>query len=80
MNEILSPWDWLFFNINRSHPVSLLIKILLAIFLPPIAVLLERGVGMSLLLNIILTIIGVIPGSIHAVYVIVQDNQTPVPA
>jgi uncharacterized membrane protein YqaE (UPF0057 family) len=51
-----------------------LIKILLAIFLPPIAVLLERGVGMSLLINIVLTILGVLPGSIHALYVILQDS------
>ena len=57
--------------------MSLLIKILLAIFLPPLAVLLERGIGMSLLINIILTILGGVPGSIHAVYVIVQDSKTP---
>lgn len=50
-----------------------IIKVLLAIFLPPLAVLLERGVGMSLLINILLTLIGVIPGSIHAVLVILDD-------
>lgn len=50
-----------------------LIKILLAIFLPPVAVLLERGVGKSLVINIILTIIGVLPGSIHALLVILDD-------
>lgn len=53
--------------------MSKLIKIILAIFLPPIAVLLERGVGKSLIINIILTIIGVIPGSIHAVLVMLDD-------
>ncbi len=51
-----------------------LIKILLAIFLPPVAVFLERGVGVSLLLNIILTIIGVLPGSIHALLVVLDDS------
>lgn len=50
-----------------------LIKILLAIFLPPVAVLLERGVGKSLVINIILTIIGVLPGSIHALLVVMDD-------
>ncbi|MEM9882169.1 MAG: YqaE/Pmp3 family membrane protein [Planctomycetota bacterium] len=50
-----------------------LIKVLLAIFLPPIAVLIERGIGVSLLLNILLTLIGVIPGSIHAVLVILDE-------
>jgi len=53
--------------------MSKLIKIILAIFLPPIAVLIERGVGKSLIINIILTIIGVVPGSIHAVLVMLDD-------
>ncbi|MEO0514560.1 MAG: YqaE/Pmp3 family membrane protein [Planctomycetota bacterium] len=53
--------------------MSKLIKIILAIFLPPVAVLLERGVGKSLIINIILTIIGVVPGSIHAVLVMLDD-------
>ncbi len=55
--------------------MSKLIKILLAIFLPPLAVLLERGVGKSLIINIILTIIMVLPGSIHALLVILDDAE-----
>ncbi|MEM8739534.1 MAG: YqaE/Pmp3 family membrane protein [Planctomycetota bacterium] len=55
--------------------MSKLIKILLAIFLPPIAVLLERGVGGSLLLNILLTLLGGIPGMIHALFVVVSDAK-----
>ncbi|MEL7060671.1 MAG: YqaE/Pmp3 family membrane protein [Acidobacteriota bacterium] len=51
-----------------------LIKILLAIFLPPIAVLLERGLSKSLLLNVILTIIGVVPGIIHALIVVLGKD------
>lgn len=51
-----------------------ILKVLLAIFLPPVAVLMERGVGMSLLINIVLTLIGVIPGSIHAVLVMLDDG------
>ncbi|TVY17806.1 Plasma membrane proteolipid [Lachnellula arida] len=44
-------------------------KILLAIFLPPLGVFLERGCGADLLINILLTILGYIPGIIHALYV-----------
>ncbi|EJP62462.1 hypothetical protein ACQRIT_000281 [Beauveria bassiana] len=47
-------------------------KILLAIILPPIGVLLERGCGADLCINICLTILGYIPGIIHALYIILK--------
>ncbi|MEO1236632.1 MAG: YqaE/Pmp3 family membrane protein [Planctomycetota bacterium] len=52
-----------------------LIKVLLAVFLPPIAVLLERGVSGSLLLNILLTLLGGIPGMIHALIVVLAEEK-----
>lgn len=50
-----------------------ILKIILAIILPPIGVLVERGLSGTLLLNIVLTILGYIPGIIHAVYIIAED-------
>lgn len=44
-------------------------KIILAVLLPPLGVFLERGCGGDLLINILLTILGYIPGIIHALYV-----------
>ncbi|KAI4842596.1 hypothetical protein E4T44_07214 [Aureobasidium sp. EXF-8845] len=46
-----------------------IIKIIIAILLPPLGVFLERGCGADLLINILLTILGYIPGIIHALYV-----------
>ena len=46
------------------------LKILLAILLPPVGVFLEVGLGLHLWLNCVLTLLGYIPGIIHAVYVI----------
>lgn len=46
-----------------------IIKIILAIILPPLGVFLERGCGADLLINIVLTCLGYIPGIIHALYV-----------
>ncbi|KAL1964129.1 hypothetical protein VTN77DRAFT_7217 [Rasamsonia byssochlamydoides] len=43
-------------------------KIIAAIILPPLGVFLERGCGADLLINICLTILGYIPGIIHALY------------
>ncbi|KAJ5130414.1 uncharacterized protein N7515_006453 [Penicillium bovifimosum] len=45
-------------------------KIIFAIILPPLGVFLERGCGADLLINICLTILGWIPGIIHAIYII----------
>ncbi len=48
------------------------IKILLAIFLPPVGVFLEVGLSGQFWLNLILTLLGYIPGIIHALYIIVK--------
>ena len=44
-------------------------KIILAIVLPPLGVFLERGCNADFFINILLTILGYIPGIIHALYV-----------
>jgi uncharacterized membrane protein YqaE (UPF0057 family) len=46
------------------------LEIILAIFFPPLAVGLRYGLGSKFLLNVILTIIGVVPGIIHAFVVL----------
>jgi uncharacterized membrane protein YqaE (UPF0057 family) len=45
-------------------------KIILAIILPPLGVFAERGCECDLLINIALTLLGYIPGIIHALYII----------
>lgn len=49
-----------------------LIRILLAILLPPLGVFLQVGLGFHFWLNILLTLLGYIPGIVHAVWVIVK--------
>ena len=48
------------------------IKIILAILLPPLGTFLEVGLSGHFWLNILLTILGYIPGIIHALYVILK--------
>ncbi|WP_094766266.1 YqaE/Pmp3 family membrane protein [Aquimarina agarivorans] len=43
-----------------------LITILLNIFLPPLSVFLQKGLGSAFLINILLTLLGGLPGMIHA--------------
>ncbi|MEX1250887.1 MAG: YqaE/Pmp3 family membrane protein [Hyphomonas sp.] len=53
-----------------------LVMILLAIFLPPVAVALKQGIGVQLLINILLTLIGWLPGVIHAFWVNTRGGET----
>jgi uncharacterized membrane protein YqaE (UPF0057 family) len=46
-----------------------LLYYVLAIAIPPVAVFLEYGLGTTLLISIGLTLLGWIPGSIHALWV-----------
>jgi uncharacterized membrane protein YqaE (UPF0057 family) len=48
------------------------IKILFAILLPPLGVFFEVGLKGHFWLSIILTLLGYVPGIIHALYVILR--------
>ncbi|WP_292292203.1 YqaE/Pmp3 family membrane protein [Marivita sp.] len=49
-----------------------LVRIIVAVLLPPLGVFLEVGLGKHFWLNILLTILGYIPGIVHAVYIIAR--------
>ena len=49
-----------------------IIKLILSILLPPLGVFLEVGIGLHFWLNILLTLLGYIPGIIHAVWIIAR--------
>lgn len=48
------------------------VRIVIAIFLPPLGVFLQVGLGLQFWLNILLTLLGYIPGIIHAVWIIAR--------
>ena len=45
-----------------------IIQVLLAIFLPPVAVFIEKGAGKDLVINILLCFVFFVPGIIHALW------------
>ncbi len=49
-----------------------IVRLLLAIILPPVGVFLQVGIGLHFWLNILLTLCGYIPGIIHAIWVILK--------
>ncbi len=54
--------------------VSTLVQVLIAFFLPPISVLMTNGFGLQFLLNILLCLLFYLPGSIHALYLVLRDR------
>jgi uncharacterized membrane protein YqaE (UPF0057 family) len=73
-------------TINHHHIPSLpdaqskedhgmeLVKILFALLLPPLGVFLQVGIGKHFWINILLTILGYIPGIAHAVWVVAKKK------
>ena len=49
-----------------------IVRILLAILLPPLGVFLQVGIGLQFWVNVLLTLLGYIPGIIHAIYIIIK--------
>lgn len=52
-----------------------ILRIVLAIFLPPLAVFLTRGLGRAFWISVLLTIIGFVPGAAYALFVVLSDRR-----
>jgi uncharacterized membrane protein YqaE (UPF0057 family) len=53
----------------------LVVKVLLAIFLPPVAAALQVGISTHFWINLILTLLGGIPGVIHALWLVLTNKS-----
>lgn len=49
-----------------------LLRIILAVLLPPLGVFLQVGLGSQFWLNVLLTLLGYIPGIVHAIWIIAR--------
>jgi len=52
-----------------------LVKIICAIVLPPVAAFLQVGLSKHFFINIILTLLGFLPGMIHALWLLVNNKR-----
>ncbi len=52
-----------------------LLTLALGILVPPIGVFMAYGIGSTLFINIGLTLLGWVPGSIHAVWAISKQSE-----
>ena len=51
-----------------------ILRIILAIILPPLGVFFQVGFGLQFWVNILLTLLGYIPGIVHAVWIIARHE------
>jgi uncharacterized membrane protein YqaE (UPF0057 family) len=58
---------------KRNRNMELL-KIIIVIILPPLGVFLQVGIGKHFWLNLVLTLLGYIPGIVHGVWVIAKNK------
>jgi uncharacterized membrane protein YqaE (UPF0057 family) len=63
------------FRYPKKEAVMDLLRILLAILVPPVGVFLTVGISTAFVINILLTLLGWFPGSIHAVWVLSKHSE-----
>jgi uncharacterized membrane protein YqaE (UPF0057 family) len=49
-----------------------LLRVLLSILLPPLGVFLQVGLGKHFWINVVLTLLGYVPGLVHAIWIIAR--------
>ncbi len=59
-------------SMTRDRPAGDLFRVVLSILLPPLGVALEVGLTRHFWLNLLLTLLGYIPGLVHAVWIIAR--------
>ncbi|XP_072085494.1 salt stress-induced hydrophobic peptide ESI3 isoform X1 [Arachis hypogaea] len=59
------------FHNNNIMGAETFLEIVLAIFIPPVGVFLRYGCGVEFWIDLVLTLLGYLPGIIYAIYVLV---------
>jgi len=49
-----------------------LLRIIFSVIIPPLGVFFQEGLGKHFWLNILLTILGYVPGLVHAIWIIAR--------
>ncbi|MHC4947881.1 MAG: YqaE/Pmp3 family membrane protein [Planctomycetota bacterium] len=55
----------------------IILKIILAIFLPPVAAAWQVGISTHFWINIALTLLGGLPGMVHALWLVLTGQTGP---
>jgi uncharacterized membrane protein YqaE (UPF0057 family) len=57
---------------NASMSMGDLIRVIFSVIIPPLGVFFQEGLGKHFWLNILLTILGYVPGLVHAIWIIAR--------
>lgn len=52
-----------------------IINVIASILLPPLGVFLTMGISQALLINVLLTLLGWVPGIIHALWIVSKKSE-----
>ena len=52
-----------------------LVRVLLSILIPPLGVFFKVGFGLHFWINIVLTVLGYVPGLVHAIWVLATHDD-----
>jgi uncharacterized membrane protein YqaE (UPF0057 family) len=53
----------------------IVVKLLFALLLPPVAAWLQVGISTHFWINLALTLVGVVPGIVHALWLVFTDQH-----
>jgi len=59
-------------TMNASMSTADLIRVVASVILPPLGVFLQEGLGKHFWINVLLTLLGYIPGLVHAVWILAR--------
>jgi uncharacterized membrane protein YqaE (UPF0057 family) len=60
---------------RESESTLDVLRIIIAVLLPPLGVFLQVGLGTQFWINLLLTFCGYVPGIVHAVYIIATTDD-----
>lgn len=52
-----------------------LLRIILLVIIPPVGVFLKVGLGLQFWINIVLTLLGYLPGLIHGIWIVSRSEH-----
>lgn len=61
-----------FVDFTASMSTADLIRVIFSVIIPPLGVFFQEGLGAQFWLNVLLTLLGYIPGLVHAVWILAR--------
>jgi uncharacterized membrane protein YqaE (UPF0057 family) len=74
-NSVISPGKSHYTKSQIYRKIMKILRLVLGLLIPPLGVFLTVGVGPTLVINVLLTLLGWLPGSIHALWVITKHEE-----